>query len=171
MYDIYVVMSGDTLDGIASKYNVPVDIIKEFNGYMIDLIPGTKLLIPKMNSKYFNYYIIRKGDTLSKIANDNKISVTLLASLNGLNIDDYIYPNQILLVPQAGTNMYFTKIGDTLTDVSKIFKVITIFLIIYYIIERMWPIMGNRNSCSSSSVIKEGGPIINIFQAMDLRSI
>ena len=125
MYDIYVVMSGDTLDGIASKYNVPVDIIKEFNGYMIDLIPGTKLLIPKMNSNYFNYYIIRKGDTLSKIANDNKISVTLLASLNGLNIDDYIYPNQILLVPQAGTNMYFTKIGDTLTDVSKIFKVKT----------------------------------------------
>ena len=26
--------------------------------------------------------------------------------------------------------------------------------------------MGNRNSCSSSSVIKEGGPIINIFQAI-----
>lgn len=122
MYDIYVVMPNDTLDSIANKYNVSIDMIKQFNGYDIELRPGMKLLIPKNNSKYFSYYVINKGDTLYKIASDNNINANLLAELNGINLDDYIYPNQVLLVPKAGSILYFTQIGDTLLDVSKKFK-------------------------------------------------
>ena len=119
MYDAYVVMENDTLDSIANKFNIPVDILRQLNGYNINLIPGLKLIVPKINNKYFSYYIIKKGDTLYKIANDNNINPSLLAELNGINVSDYIYPNQILLVPKAGMILYFTGIGDTLSGVAQ----------------------------------------------------
>ena len=67
----------------------------------------------------FDYYTIYKGDTLYKIAKDNNIDASLLSKLNGINIDDYIYSNQVLLVPKAGTILYITTNGDTLAEVSK----------------------------------------------------
>ena len=76
-------------------------------------------ILPKVNSEYFDYYTITKGDTLYKIANDNKINPTLLAELNGLNETDYIYPNQVLLVPKSGTILYITASGDTLNEIAK----------------------------------------------------
>ena len=63
--------------------------------------------------------MVNKGDTLYKIANNSNINPTLLAELNGINIDDYIYPNQVLLVPKAGIILYFTATGDTLSEVAK----------------------------------------------------
>ena len=122
MYDTYVVMENDTLDSISNKFNIPVDILKQFNGYNLDLTPGLKLVVPRINNKYFSYYVIKKGDTLYKIASDNSINPTLLAELNGINPDDYIYPNQILLVPKAGIILYFTGVGDTLSGVAQGFK-------------------------------------------------
>ena len=80
-----------------------------------------KMMIPKNNN--FDYYKIVKGDTLYKIANDNNINPSLLAQLNGINEDDYIYPNQVLLVPKAGSILYITAIGDTLEEVSKGLKI------------------------------------------------
>lgn len=80
-----------------------------------------KMMIPKNNN--FDYYKIVKGDTLYKIANDNNINPSLLAQLNGINEADYIYPNQVLLVPKAGSILYITAIGDTLEEVSKGLKI------------------------------------------------
>ena len=119
MYDTYVVNDNDTLDGIANKFNIPVDILRQLNGYNFNLVPGLKLIVPKINNKYFSYYIIKKGDTLYKIASDNNLNPTLLALLNGINETDYIYPNQILLVPKAGMVLYFTEVGDTLSGVAQ----------------------------------------------------
>ena len=42
-----------------------------------------------------------------------------MAQLNGINIDDYIYPNQVLLVPKAGSILYFTAVGDTLAEIAE----------------------------------------------------
>lgn len=119
MYDTYVVQDNDTFDGIANKFNIPVDILRQLNGYNFNLIPGLRLIVPKINNKYFSYYIIKKGDTLYKIASDNNLNPTLLAELNGINETDYIYPNQILLVPKAGMVLYFTEVGDTLSGVAQ----------------------------------------------------
>ena len=80
-----------------------------------------KMMIPKNNN--FDYYKIVKGDTLYKIANDNNINPSLLAQLNGINEADYIYPNQVLLVPKAGSILYITAIGDTLEEVSEGLKI------------------------------------------------
>ena len=72
-----------------------------------------------MNEEYFDYYTVNKGDTLYQIASLTKLNPTLLASLNGLNETDYIYPNQVLLIPKSGSILYITTIGDTINEIIK----------------------------------------------------
>ncbi len=117
MFDNYVVLENDTFDSIANKYNTTEDVLKKINGSK--LIPGMTLLIPKINSNYFDYYLVSSGDTLYKIAKDNNINSRLLAILNGINENDYIYPNQVLLIPKAGSILYITAVGDTLSEIAK----------------------------------------------------
>ena len=57
---------------------------------------------------------IEKGDNLYSIARRYNINPDLLAILNGLNSDDYIYPNQQILIPKSNYSYYVTKQGDTL---------------------------------------------------------
>lgn len=123
MYEYYIVKEEDTLDKIANSLMISKDLIKELNGLRMDLIPGNILVVPKRDNKYFDYYIVSKGDTLYKIAADNKIDANLLATLNGININDYIYPKQTLLVPKAGSSLYITAVGDTLMEVTNGFGV------------------------------------------------
>ena len=82
---------------------------------------NNEMMVPN-NSKYFDYYKITNGDTLYKIAENNRINPKLLAWLNGINESDYIYPDQILLVPKAGITLYITDVGDTLDDVANGFN-------------------------------------------------
>lgn len=48
-YYLYVVNSGDTYDSIASKYKVPVNVIKDYNDNE-DLASGKVIIIPYVNS-------------------------------------------------------------------------------------------------------------------------
>ncbi len=75
------------------------------------------------NDTYFDYYTIEKGDNLYKISKEYNINPNLLASLNGLNMNDYIYPGQVLLVPNQNYSYYITKNGDTIESVAKTFEV------------------------------------------------
>ena len=119
MFDTYIANESDTIDSIANKFNTTKNVIELLNGNDLIIKDGTNILIPKVTNKYFDYYKINKGDTLSKIANDNMINPTLLAELNGINIDDYIYPNQVLIIPKAGSILYFTAEGDTLNELAE----------------------------------------------------
>ncbi len=119
MFDTYIVKEGDTIKSISSKSGISEDIIYQLNGYYNTLTPGTVLVIPKTSSKYFNYYTISKGDTLYQIAKNYNINPSLLAQINGLNENDYIYPNQTILVPKEGSKLYITAEGDTLNEVVK----------------------------------------------------
>ena len=76
------------------------------------------LFVPKTTNKYFDYYPVTKGDTLYKIATSNNINPSLLAQLNGINESDYIYPNEVLLIPKADSILYITTVGDTLIGVA-----------------------------------------------------
>lgn len=119
MYDTYVVMENDTIDTISSKFNTSPEILYQLNGYILNIVPGTSLVVPRNNSNLFDYYTVGKGDTLYKIANQKKIDVDLLAQLNGINKTDYIYPSQVLLIPKAGSILYITAVGDTLAEIAK----------------------------------------------------
>lgn len=63
------------------------------------------------------------GDSLYAIARRYNINPELLASLNGLNNSDYIYPNQVILIPKSNYSYYVTKEGDTLDSVSNLLGV------------------------------------------------
>ena len=76
-----------------------------------------------MDNSYCNYYTVKKGDTLYNISLTYNINPYLLAALNGLNIEDYIYKDQQLMIPKSEYSYYITDSGDTLDEVSKIFNV------------------------------------------------
>ena len=125
MFDKYTIKPGDTLNSIANKFNTKPQVILEINNiyYPEDLRAGMDIIIPKEKEQYFNYYTIERGDSLYKIAQKYNINPTLLASLNGLNMEDYIYPNQEILIPKSGYSYYITAEGDTLKTVADMFKI------------------------------------------------
>ena len=125
MYDKYLIRYGDTLSSIASKFNTKESTIMELNNIPFpDMIKeGKEIIVPIKKEKYFEYYTIEKGDNLYSIARRYNINPDLLAILNGLNSDDYIYPNQQILIPKSNYSYYVTKDGDTLDIVSKRFNI------------------------------------------------
>ena len=51
------------------------------------------------------------------LAKKYNIDINDLLSLNGLNKDDYIYPNQEILVPMSDYKIYITKDKDTIDGI------------------------------------------------------
>ncbi len=80
-------------------------------------------IVPQNKQDYFNYYTIETGDSIYGIARKYNINPELLAALNGLSMEDYIYPNQEILIPKSGYSYYITKEGDTLDMVASLFKI------------------------------------------------
>lgn len=120
MYDIYTIQNGDTVESIASKYNITPYILYQLNGFNPNYIltPGNNIIVPKISLTYFDYYTIKKGDNLYKIAQKYDVDYNILALINGLETEDYIYPNQVIAVPKNGVKYYIVKEQDTLTDIA-----------------------------------------------------
>ena len=125
MFNNYLVKNGQNSKTIASKFNVSPQELMHINNLYFDsdLRAGTEIIIPKNEERYFNTYVIESGDSLYRIAEKYNINPTLLASLNGLEMEDYIYPGQELLIPKNNYSYYITAEGDTLDTVSKVFKI------------------------------------------------
>ncbi|MBR1416937.1 MAG: LysM peptidoglycan-binding domain-containing protein [Bacilli bacterium] len=75
-----------------------------------------------MNNDYYEIYTIKSGDNLYSIGKKYNINPALLSALNGLNDDDYIYPNQEILIPKSGYSYYISTNGDTLDMVANKFN-------------------------------------------------
>lgn len=124
MFEKYRVKENDTLEDIAKKFHTNKSYIEDLNNLFFNesLREGMDIIVPKNKEKYFDTYTINIGDTLYGIAKKYNINPELLAALNGLNMDDYIYPSQNILLPVANYSYYITKDGDTLDIVSDMFK-------------------------------------------------
>jgi len=118
MYDVYQIVVGDTIDSIANKYNTTSDVIRRLNPSSSFGV-GTSIIVPRIN-QYFDMYNIVKGDTLYEIARKYNTDYSLLAMLNGINVNDYIYPNTMIMVPKRDVKYYFTKEGDTINSVNRL---------------------------------------------------
>ena len=119
MYDKYLIQPGDDIKSIAKKFNTKESIIMDLNNIPFpDMIrAGKEIIVPINKEKYFDYYTIKKGDSLYAIAREYNINPDLLAILNGLDSQDYIYPEQEILIPKSNYSYYVTKDGDTLDEV------------------------------------------------------
>ena len=125
MYGVYQILYGDTLESVAKKTNSTIEEIKKINDVSLnfDLIPGTYIVVPKKMNSMFEKYIVQKGDSIYSIASKYNINPFDLIMLNGIDKDDYIYPNQEVLVPSKDIQVYITKSGDTIFDIISNFGV------------------------------------------------
>ena len=125
MYEVYEVQLGDTLEKIANQYETTEGILKQINGFGNDMVLGSGMMIvvPVEKSQPYQYYTVKKGDNLYEIAKKNDVDYSLILQLNGLDPDDYIYPNQTIMLPKKGFRIYLTMENDTLNDVIQKFGV------------------------------------------------
>lgn len=135
--DIYYVKSGDTLYGIAQKYNISLDLLKQYNNLVNNNISvGQKLYIPRgqlnedvIQTDYITYNVI-SGDTLYNISTKYNVNIDDLRNINKLENDNLIV-GQKLLIPvnkqliESDIIEYFdykVKSGDTLYSISNKFN-------------------------------------------------
>ncbi len=145
------VRRGETLSSIASKYGVSLSALKEANGFRnkAKLSVGQNLLIPRpglverasnktgspqISAKATSLdesrtqaqpkkHVVRKGESLEKIANKYDITVASIKEANNLKTNR-IYPGKSLIIPAKTTEIagsgrtYRVKNGDTLTKIA-----------------------------------------------------
>jgi len=136
--EIYIVKSGDTLYGIASRYGVKVDDLRRYNNLSGNTLSiGQQLYIPTgqmvddIVGTNYETYVVKTGDNLSSIANRYGTSVSELRSINNLS-SDTLFVGQQLLVPTSSeiidssiTNYidYRVVSGDTLYSIANRYSV------------------------------------------------
>lgn len=125
--DTYVVKKGDTLWGIAKKYNTTVNKIKELNSLTSNTLSIGQILkinstnndievLPEENNDYIKY-TVKSGDNLYSIANKYGTTVSKIKELNNLS-SNLIQINQVLNIPNNYIT-YTVQKGDTLWDIAK----------------------------------------------------
>jgi len=121
VFEIYRIMPGDSLEKISVNLGINVDELRRINGIIGDpiLIPGTNLIIPNRSNDTYIKYVVKRGDTIYDIARRNNIDKRILLLINGLNENDYIYPEQEILIPSENVSLYVTEDGDSLNSISE----------------------------------------------------
>lgn len=123
--EYYTVKRGDTLWGIARKYNMSVNDLKSLNNLSSNnLSIGQKLIVSKASS---NDYTVVAGDTLWGIARKFNVSVDDLKSLNNLTSNSLIIGMVLKIPPYSNkkneeTNVYVVKSGDSLWSIARKFN-------------------------------------------------
>jgi LysM repeat protein len=139
--DYYTVKSGDTLAGIAARYRTTVSALQRANGIAGSRIyPGQRLAVGSVReapsggkrSEEPTEYIVKRGDTLTGIADSNGVTVADLRRVNGIS-GSRIYPGQRLVVSdgsvwaasssQGEAYQYLVKRGDSLYAIARRFGV------------------------------------------------
>ncbi|TAK30608.1 MAG: peptidoglycan endopeptidase [Chloroflexota bacterium] len=94
----YEVADGDTLNAIASKFDVTVSTIVSANSIPDpdNLTPGQKLLVPATLGVL---HTVQEGDSVVWIAARNGVSVESIVAANSLSSPDRIKPGDHILIP------------------------------------------------------------------------
>ncbi len=124
MYNHYILEDGESLDMVCKMFGLDKSEVMKLNNISDEKMvrEGSQIKVPVSDPNYYNTYTIETGDTLYKIARKYNINPMLLASMNGLDMEDYIYPNQEILIPKSNYSYYITKEGDTINTVAAMFK-------------------------------------------------
>ena len=118
----YTVKSGDTLYGIANKYNTTVDTLKSLNNLTSNTLSIGQVLKLHSSATSTDTYTVKSGDTLYAIANKYNTTVDALKSLNNLT-SNTLSIGQTLKIPSSSSDnvVYTVKSGDTLYGIAEEF--------------------------------------------------
>ena len=124
------VQSGESLSVIASRYGLPLGTLAELNGIdkpyrvragQVLVLPDKQAQSPAATAKVAatsvestavvaqgkpaadDRYVVRRGDTLSKIASRHGLTEVRLMALNGIRERNFIYEGQVLSITQAAS--------------------------------------------------------------------
>ncbi|MBC8444634.1 MAG: LysM peptidoglycan-binding domain-containing protein [Chloroflexi bacterium] len=158
----YVVRPGDSLIGIAARHGVSVSALASANGLRANgwVYVGQRLKIPGQASASAasapaasapaasapaasatgGTYVVQRGDSLSGIATRHGVTVSQLASANGLRANGWVYVGQRLKIPggsssrssstppsapttpapttPASSGTYVIRLGDSLISIA-----------------------------------------------------
>jgi LysM repeat protein len=142
----HTVQSGETLYGIAKKYNVKVDALQFLNAMKNNIIEiGQKLIVnpnlPSADTKepqpVPGYHIVKHGETLFAISKMYNISVSDLKANNTIENNDIKIDQRLIIVPVKNSMIaenkpqidnndpYYNQVvkGETLFAISRKFNV------------------------------------------------
>ena len=137
----YKVKQGDTLSQIASRYNLPLSVVRRANNSKDTLHIGQQLVLPRSaqntrhvaqntNVKSGTVHKVVKGDNLYDLAKKYSTSVNAIASANNISEKSLLRPGQTLHIPKRSTQIakrgvttYTVKNGDTIWGIARKFNV------------------------------------------------
>lgn len=118
----YVVRPGDTLSEVAERLGVPTSALVEANGIEDpDLIVAGQLLVVPTDGGWSTDYVVKAGDTLSRIAHELGVPVADLARANAITDVNLIIEGRILAVPglaRPGAGRHTVQKGENLTAIA-----------------------------------------------------
>lgn len=141
--NVHKVTRGETLYGIASRYNTSVAELIALNSLSSHRINPGQTLIVSSDGGFIDdpsrattqaSYTVRRGDSLSSIATNHKVSLESLRKLNRLR-GNMLHPGQVLFIPEGGNpytapaitqptaTTHVVRRGDTLWDISKHYRI------------------------------------------------
>ena len=101
-----IAKNGDTLFKLSKQYGVPLKELMHKNNFndATKIVEGEVIIIPlEKNNKTNNNltYKVKEGDNLYKIARVYNVNVKDIISINQLDKESYLIPNQIILLPKG----------------------------------------------------------------------
>jgi LysM repeat protein/N-acetylmuramoyl-L-alanine amidase len=110
---IHIVEKGDALWEIARAYGMSVESLRENNDLTSDRIyPGQELRLNKKEKEHFQFYTVKEGDYLGRIARLHQMSVSELKEINSLDAH-MLHPGDKLKVkPILSKSTEWVKISE-----------------------------------------------------------
>lgn len=120
----HVVQRGETLTQIANRYEVSVAHIVQANGIRNPnrIFPGQRLCIPDASPLCMFIHVVKRGETLSRIARQYGVSVAAIVEANELRNPNRIVPGQMLCIPEpppACRAIHVVRRGETLSAIAR----------------------------------------------------
>jgi len=118
---IHIVKRGETLSAIAQQYGVTIADLMRLNNLRNSnrLYTGQRLVVrPGQTGPNSDLYVVRKGDTLSTIAQKAGTSIAAIQEANGLRGSN-IYVGQRLKIPKNSAGDGSTKSGTPVVHVVR----------------------------------------------------
>jgi murein DD-endopeptidase MepM/ murein hydrolase activator NlpD len=123
---VYVVREGDSLWGIAARFNISVDELTAANGLVGgDIYPGDRLVIPGLEglTGTLTSRTVAYGETLRSFVRQYRLDETLLRKLNHLTSPTELFAGANLILLQQDDRSALTAraglgIGETLLEMA-----------------------------------------------------